>query len=113
MNVSAKVALMASSVLTLAWGPAHAQVRPQPEATTIDDVIVTAQRRDQRIQDVPIAVSSFSRDDLQSRQITSLQDLQRISPSLNFRSGQDEESSSITIRGIGTQVFSIGVEPSV
>jgi iron complex outermembrane receptor protein len=77
------------------------------------DIIVTADRREQRLQDTPTSVSVVSGDALLQAQVTSTQELTQLVPSLSFTSGTSEDSSSLRIRGLGTQVFSIGVEPSV
>lgn len=80
---------------------------------TSRDIIVTADRREQRLQDTPTSVSVVSGEALQRAQVTSPQELTQLVPSLSFTSGTSEDSSSLRVRGLGTQVFSIGVEPSV
>ncbi|WP_242127048.1 TonB-dependent receptor [Sphingobium sp. Sx8-8] len=65
------------------------------------DIIVTAQRREQRLQDIPISISAFRGDALQSMGINSTRDLTLVTPGLNFT--QSSFSPQPTIRGIGTR----------
>ncbi|MGB7405909.1 MAG: TonB-dependent receptor plug domain-containing protein, partial [Pacificimonas sp.] len=78
-----------------------------------DEIVVTAQRREQRLQDVPIAVTAFDGDALLNRQIGDLTNLSQISPSVTFTQSTNALNSSVQIRGVGTSVFSSAVEPSV
>ncbi len=114
---------VASGVLVLAVG-AHAQSGPSgaPQPTTpastvepgaVSEVIVTAEKRTQRLVDVPAAVSVVSGDDLARSAVKDISQLNELIPSINFTQGAGEDGSSVKIRGVGTQVFSIGVEPSV
>lgn len=65
------------------------------------------------MQDVSVAVTALSADDLKAAQINSSEDLTFLVPSLNLNKGANPRSTSFAIRGIGTQAFSSGVEPSV
>ena len=66
-----------------------------------DDIVVTAQRTAERLQDVPIAVSAFSAASLERQQIRNPLDLQLTLPNIQFTKGNFTTSSSLTIRGIG------------
>jgi outer membrane receptor protein involved in Fe transport len=69
----------------------------------IDEVIVTAQRREENLQLVPIAVTAADADALQQARVDSLKDINLISPSTNFdTSNNAATSANIRIRGIGT-----------
>ncbi|MFN0025476.1 MAG: TonB-dependent receptor [Parvularculaceae bacterium] len=76
-----------------------------------DEIVVTAQRQEQSVQDVPIAVSAFSGDDLASRQLESFQDIQFNVPNFAFSRTQFT-GSSISIRGIGALAVGASTEPS-
>ncbi len=67
---------------------------------TIEEIVVTAQRTAQSLQDVPIAVSAFSAEALQRQQIQNSSDLQLTLPNIVFTKG-NFTGSSFTIRGIG------------
>lgn len=83
--------------------PAFAQATPQAddaEAADSGEIIVTAQRQAQSLQDVPIAVSAFSAEALEKQQIENASDLQLTLPNVTFTKG-NFTGSSFTIRGIG------------
>ncbi len=82
-------------------------------ATALEEVIVTARKREQSLQDVSVAVTAVTAADLAANQIRNSEDLVAMVPSLNFQKGSNARQSSFNIRGIGTQSFSTGVEPSV
>jgi iron complex outermembrane receptor protein len=75
--------------------------------------MVTAQKRVQRLQDVPIAVSVIDSKQLVRQQVNVLTDLQRTTPELEFSGPDQGPGGGATIRGIGTQVFAFSGEPSV
>ncbi|WP_390550366.1 TonB-dependent receptor [Qipengyuania sp. MTN3-11] len=88
------------------------------QADSSDDVIVvTARRREESLQDTPIAISAFSSEMLQDRQIQQTQDLERITPSLQFKpAGQlsgNSSSSVVFIRGVGQVDPTAAVDPGV
>ena len=83
-----------------------------PESTEansggLEEIVVTATRRQERLQDVPVSVLAFSQDKLDSEGLKNIDDLSRLSPGLNFqRNGMsssgnyNDESSDINIRGV-------------
>lgn len=79
----------------------------------LEEVIVTAQKREESIQDVPLAVSAISASAIEQAGIISTTDLTKLVPSLTAIGGQNKQNSSFSIRGLGTNVYSIGVETSV
>lgn len=88
--------------------------RAQPASTGESaDIVVTAQKREQNIQDVPIAVQVVTADTLQANGVRDFSGLNRVAPSLVVRPAENPVNASVSIRGIGTFAFSIGVEPSV
>jgi iron complex outermembrane receptor protein len=87
------------------------QGTPQDGSGT--DIIVTAQKRAERVQDVPLAVQVLTGDALQAQGVRQFSDLTKATPSLIIRPAEQPVNASISIRGIGTFAFSPGVEPSV
>jgi iron complex outermembrane receptor protein len=81
-------------------------------AGEVEALIVTAQKREEDIQDVPIAMSAFSQETLTTRQIAGGPDLMTQIPNFTFTK-TNFASYSITIRGIGTQAISATVDPAV
>jgi outer membrane receptor protein involved in Fe transport len=77
-----------------------------------DEIVVTAQRQEQSLQDVPIAVSAFGGEDLQARQLEGFQDIQFNVPNFNFSKSQFT-GSTIVLRGIGALAVGASTEPAV
>ena len=83
----------------------------QDSMRLLEEVIVTARRQSESMQDVPVAVTAFSSEALQRNQINNLQDLRGRVPSLTIGgSGQQRHSESPTIRGQGG---TFGASPGV
>ena len=87
-----------------------------PEVSTTNEtneIIVTASRREQTLQDTPIAVSVTSAATIEQAQIRDLIDLQSVVPSLRVNQNQNSGSTTFTIRGFGNGANNPGIEPSV
>lgn len=94
--------LLAGAVAAAA--PAFAQAE---DATTIDEVVVTAQRRAQNILEVPISITSYSQAVMDAQGIRQIDDIARLTPSLRFArtSGvSGNNGANISIRGIASDV---------
>ncbi|BBC71169.1 TonB-dependent receptor [Altererythrobacter sp. B11] len=91
---------------------AVAQPAPQGEA-----IVVTARRREESLQETPVAISAFTAQTLEDRQIQQTQDLEKITPSLQFKpAGQlsgNSAASVVFIRGIGQLDPTAAVDPGV
>lgn len=104
--------LLASTACALALpGLAFAQDNAPAEETAVDEVIVTTQRREERLQDVPAAVNAFTEDQLEKLGIDGSKELGQITPGLNFT--QSVFSPQPTIRGIGVRGVGAGDESVV
>jgi iron complex outermembrane receptor protein len=79
----------------------------------LEEVIVTAQKRAESLQDVPVAVTAFSSDTIQEAGINNSSDLAVMTPSLNANSNTSPFTTRLTIRGIGTSQSDPALEPSV
>ncbi|MBN8528146.1 MAG: TonB-dependent receptor [Caulobacterales bacterium] len=90
-------------------GAAAAQDGP----TTVDDIIVTAQKREQSLQDVPIVVTSLSQEVLQDAGVKDIKDLTILTPGMTVTSTTTEASTTARIRGVGTVGDNPGLESSV
>ena len=82
-------------------------------SAALEEIFITAQKREQKISDVPIAVSVLGADEIDASFSNNLESLQALVPSLSLRTGNTNRNSALTVRGIGTISFSIGAEPSV
>lgn len=79
---------------------------------TLEDVVVTAQRREQSLQDVPISVTTFSAASIAALSAESIGDLDTFTPGLTINDTSVTQPS-FTIRGVQTDDFGIGTDPSV
>lgn len=93
--------------------PVWAQVPATGDDLILQEIVVTAQKRAQSAQDVPVAMTVIAADALENVGGSRLQDLTQVSPSLTVTQGGDQNNNSVILRGIGTSAFSIGVEASV
>jgi iron complex outermembrane recepter protein len=105
--------LMATSALVLTATPAFAQDAAPAEEEAIGEIIVTAQKRSERLQDVPVAVSVVSGATLEAQGGVNIENAQYLVPTLNFRKSGTTINQSLFLRGVGTSTFSIAGEPSV
>ncbi len=94
-------------------GVASAQDGAQDGPQTIDDIIVTAQKREQNLQDVPIVVTSLSQETLEDAGVRDIKDLQILTPGMTVTSTASEASTTVRIRGVGTVGDNPGLESSV
>jgi iron complex outermembrane receptor protein len=102
----------------LAGAPAWAQADPQPAATpggnaanTVGDIVVTAQRRSERLQNVPIAVAAINGTQLAAKGINNVLDLGKAVPTLNV---SNEVGFTVTsLRGIGSTAIGPALENPV
>ena len=114
------LSLVVGAVLTLAGSPLLAQqTNPETEkapaarkaqATALEEVIVTARRRAENIQETPIAVTAISGESLREQGIVNTSELTKSVPSLQINEGQ---SNQIYIRGIGERSGFARVDPTV
>lgn len=89
-----------AAALSSVASPAFAQ-------SVIEELVVTAQRREQALQDVPVAVSAFSEDTLRTQRLDGGQNLLQAIPNVNF-SRSNFGGYNFSIRGIGTKVVGSG-----
>jgi outer membrane receptor protein involved in Fe transport len=97
---------------------AAAQVAPDPADTTLvatgNDIVVTATRRNETVQNVPIAITAVGAELLRDANIQDIRGLEQLAPSLQTTTGQSQATgSSLSIRGIGTAGDNPGFEPAV
>ncbi|HEX5776406.1 MAG TPA: TonB-dependent receptor plug domain-containing protein [Caulobacteraceae bacterium] len=78
----------------------------------VDALIVTAQKREEDIQDVPIAISAFTQETLERSQVAGGPDLMTQVPNMTFTK-TNFSSYSVQLRGIGTQAISATTDPAV
>ena len=117
--------LLASATMAPAWTvSASAQTAPAdtaqaPDAAQTDapdtsrDVVVTAQKRAERLQDVPISIAVTQGDTLRNLNLNAATDLQYVAPGLGLGDANTPRGAGFRVRGVGTNVFADGIEQSV
>ena len=84
------------------------------DVLVIEEVVVTATKREQSLQEVPVAVTALSPEVLERAGVKDLRDLDAVAPSFNMNSSQTETGgSTLRIRGVGTTGNNIGLESAV
>jgi len=102
--------VLANSAQSASTGPTS-ETAPSPDNG--GDIIVTAQKRAENVQRVPLAISVVSQAQLDATGVRQFQDLGKIAPSLTVRPAEHPVNANVSLRGVGTFAFGIGVEPSV
>lgn len=107
MNIKvATILLTTASLVSLTAAPAWAQTANAPDdASTADEggiaeIVVTAQKRAQNLQDVPVAVSALAGDELESRGVSETSDLQGFVPSLQITTPYGRTQPNFSLRGV-------------
>jgi iron complex outermembrane receptor protein len=102
-----------SRAAALPTASSAAEAPAEDVSTGVEEVIVTAQKRAERLQDVPVAVTALSGERLSDAGVNGTSDLVAMTPSLTFTEGASPNNKNFRIRGVGTAVFGQGLEPSV
>lgn len=79
----------------------------------LEEIIVTAQKREQAYVDVPLSVATLGGEVLDIASTDNFQDLVQVTPSLTYTQSGGMRGDGVLIRGIGTTAFQSGVEPTV
>lgn len=113
--MSRKFMLLAGVSTALVATPVFAQTLPPAAEDTggLEEIIVTAQKREQNLQNVPVSVTALGAEAIANQRITNFSDITRAAASLTVTQTSSSPNNAIILRGIGTFAFSIGVEPSV
>ncbi len=120
-NTRVRAAVWQVPLITLTMGMATPGAAANPDegrqAGALEEVVVTARKREESLQDTPIAISAFSAAALERQQITSTEDLDQVAPNLQFASygplTGNNSAAQVYIRGIGQSDGSSGVDPGV
>jgi iron complex outermembrane recepter protein len=116
--------LVSAGILSLAIQPvAYAQVDenealpatdlPRDDEGASNEIVVTATKREQTLQDVPVAVSVTTAQTIERAQIRDIRDLASVVPSLRVTDRQSSQNATFFIRGFGNGANNLGIEPSV
>jgi iron complex outermembrane receptor protein len=113
--VTGFAALSAAVVMSLICAtPAGAQATAKPAAGGLEEIVVTAQKREEKLQDVPIAISAFSSEQLEARGISSVGSLNALAPNLQISTATGNTTGSqFSIRGAVTINPALYWDPTV
>lgn len=114
ITTSRALAAVVGAVLAGVAAQAQVGASAAPASTSVlEEVIVTAQKRAEKLQDVPVAVTVIGEDQLQNQRIYTLADLARTAPSLEMIQAFGGPGGGGQIRGVGTQSFTRSAEGAV
>ena len=109
---SVSIAVLAAALASPAFAQAQSDTAPEGG---IAEIVVTAQKRTEDVQDVPIAISAFTADTLSERSVTSVAQLSNIAPNVTLDAGTPFSGStavlSAYIRAIGAKDFAFNIHP--
>lgn len=101
-------------MVAFAGGVAQAQdAAPAAEEGGLTDIVVTARKRNESVQDVPVAVTAISAEIVARQDLTSIEKIAARTPNLNVGRASNGSGAQLTMRGIGSSSTSIGIEQSV
>lgn len=106
-------ALALATCMTIGFATSAQEVDEKEDKGLLEKITVTAQKRVENLNEVPVAVSVLREDQINAAFSANIEGLQALVPSVSFRKGNTNRNSAITIRGIGTISFSVAAEPSV
>src|SRR5438105_4656619 len=94
--------------------PARAQEATTREAQGgLETLVVTARKRTESAQDVPVAVTPISGEEVRKQDLTSLEKVAAVTPDFTVGRASNGSAAQLTLRGIGSSSTSIGIEQSV
>ena len=105
--------LAAPLALAQQSAPLASVAAPAIEAGGLEEVVVTAQKRVERLQDVPLSMSVADSKQIANQHVTDITDLAKLTPALEVRQTGGTPGGGMQIRGIGTQAFTRTAEPAV
>ncbi len=111
LAMSASAAVLAA-VAAPAFAQTSAPAKPAQD-NVIEELVVTAQKKEEALQDVPIAVSAFSQDSLEVQKIDGGPNLQQAIPNVSFGKSNFTNSFNFQIRGIGSKGVGVSADNGV
>jgi len=113
MGRSTRAVLLCASAIAGFWAGQAMAAAPSPPANTIEQLIVTAEKREESAQNVPIALTALSGAALERQGVIGFENLSTRVPSLRFGPGVTGGENVITLRGIGSQNTTSGGDSPV
>jgi iron complex outermembrane receptor protein len=97
----------------LADAPAQEAAEPPADVAGVAEVTVTARRREERLQDVPVSANVVDQQQIRQYDLTSVQNIRLAAPQITLDRGFTGSGSSISLRGVSSSSIDAGVEQSV
>jgi iron complex outermembrane receptor protein len=114
MKAAVKAALLVSAAWSVIPTLAAAQAAVPPRASAVEELVVTARRREETLKDVPVAVTAVTAERLDQQGARDITTLQQFTPNLTLQVARGSNSTLISfIRGVGQQDPLWGFEPGV
>ncbi|MFN7553195.1 MAG: TonB-dependent receptor plug domain-containing protein, partial [Pseudomonadota bacterium] len=115
LNLLPRHRLAVAMIAALASAQASAQqpAAEDEQATLLDTLVVTAQKREQSLQEVPVALTYVDGSQIETLGGYNVEQLKLLVPSLNIRKTNTALNHSIYLRGVGTINIAIAAQPSV
>ena len=101
--------LASSALLAAAVIGSPAQAQQQASSNTIQELVVTAEKREQSLQDIPVAISAFTSEQRDVVGIQSIQDMTNFTPGLQYSTSTDR----VSLRGLGRLTNVLSADASV
>lgn len=109
-----RLLLLSASAIAMVAGGGTAFAAEEPGASTaLPEVIVTARKRDENIQNIPVAMTALSGEQLDALSVRTIEEISATTPTLAVSRGSSGSGATISLRGIGSTYTSIGIEQSV
>ena len=113
-RVCARGVLVATAGALMAWAPPALAQSSGGDDAYLQEIVVTATRRERSIQDIPVAVSAYDEALIENARVTDLRALQQLAPSFSASTGQSSAgATTLSIRAIGTGGDNAGFESAV
>ncbi|ATE63193.1 TonB-dependent receptor [Rhizorhabdus dicambivorans] len=107
------IALLATPLQAQTEGQAPAAAEEASAPADTSDIVVTARRREERLQDVPIAATAVSQGELRRYSVNSFSDLKVLAPNISFDKGFSGAGASLTMRGVSASNLDASLEQAI
>ncbi|MEA1672520.1 TonB-dependent receptor plug domain-containing protein [Nitrospirillum sp. BR 11163] len=106
--------LLAGVALVALQAPARAQsVAPADTDGVLQEIVVTAQKRAENLQDVPVAITALTAETLEKTGVRDVQDLPALTPGLQIKTSDASANPKVFIRGVGLNDFNANAAGAV
>src|SRR5271167_4366487 len=113
-NPSFLLSIACFAIFATPYAVAQTVVTQSPPAGgQLQEIVVTATRRSESQQDVPVSITAVTAQELENQQISDVTDLAKLVPGLQVKPALTPEEIAITIRGVSTLIPSINQDPGV